>query len=1105
MSGSRSLPIPPQPPLDLLRQMQSRGSAAQEFDPVAAAIAEQRRSSRRQPLPLPPMPPAVPPQRTGGSAEAGPPSVFPGETAGDAIPTRLGAALPPDNPWVAEAGRLAEKYNLPRDVFLSLVYQESRFNPEARSPKGAYGLAQLMPGTASDLKADRYDPAQNLEAGAQYLRQLYDRFGSMPLALAAYNAGPNRVARAGNQIPQILETQNYVKKIMGRAGVDGYAEGGPVRESLDDMEDRYADAPGARPRRAGPDVARILDVATGLSDDEYDRRLAERDPLMTPASRMGVAGAPVPRGGRAMYPGNAVSPFEAAASLIPRPEDVQRGMLSAMAGIEIPEGARIVQTDVTRSGYAIETADGRLIDPEGRGGRDVRDFAPTVRRSAVLPVGQDVDTGEVSFAAPGALDLLPMAGVQGGPAGTFGAGRSRRPPRGPDMPESTPRPVEVPPEAGDIVNPGAIEGLGTGRRGMAAVPNLRVLSAEDAGRVAASEPHLIRTQDGGYVGAPSWIKSPEDLAKMRADLDALIDEGGQFRGWYQNTRDFTREIAGGDPIRERHISQGLGVTSPQASPDTNLNFLTQALTAYERGEPAPIVRTGTTARAYNEGRDALRFDPASAYREGESPMIGHNQPPIGERLIDEETPSMRLGKKTGVYAQQIDPSAPYAPTGTNDTWMARAFGYTNPDGDPGPYKGGVGPQQHAFMDYETVLAVQRANERKAGGVGDWSAANIQEVPWVVLGGKLNAERLGIPYEEAVARMNRTYPDYAPNYSAYLPYEQVPGRSTGILPELLDPENAAAREQFSRMGSWRNARGNEGMAQDIGLMSRYTQSAPGIYRNTEGVLERNPAEVATVLVPNVELPSAGRGAAPRGVDPEAGKTLSGMQAARGLIDAQEGSPWYYIQAPDPQRVGRGGGPQDNFRIDFGRQLTRPEADALQAVAEREGLSFANSRNGAAFLNFDDMTNLQAGKMMKKLQAEVEKINPQAVVYRGRRDGDYVDLSEEFSRANQGLGRATEKAFTYIDAMPGTSKERLLDSPTVRRKAEENLQRLIEFGGRGQRRDYERMLGIVSMSGLRGLRDYIIRNGPAGLPATLLGAVGLEQAIDRGGSSRGREAE
>jgi len=413
MSGS--LPLPPRPPLDIMRELErpTRRPRMQEFDVPAALAAEQRRSASRQSLPLPPIPPAVAPPRTAGdSAEAGPPRVFPGETAGDAVPPRIGSVLPADNPWVSEAIRLAEKYNLPRDVFLSLVYQESKFNPEARSRRGAYGLAQLMPGTAADLRADRYDPAQNLDAGARYLRQQIDRFGSLPLALAAYNAGPNRVAQAGNQIPRITETQDYVKNIMRRAGVEGYAEGGRVRESLIDMEDRYADAPTIR-----------------SADEEYDRRLLERDPLMTPASRLGVAGVPVPRGGRVFYPGNAVSPFEAAASLIPRPEDVQRGMLSAMAGIEIPEGGRIVQTEATQSGYAIEMPDGRLIDPAGRKGRDVRDFAATTRRSAVLPVGQDVDTGETSLAVPGALDLMPMAGVQGGPAQTLGAGRGRRPPR----------------------------------------------------------------------------------------------------------------------------------------------------------------------------------------------------------------------------------------------------------------------------------------------------------------------------------------------------------------------------------------------------------------------------------------------------------------------------------------------------------------------------------------------------------------------------------------------------------------------------------------------------------------------------------------------------
>jgi hypothetical protein len=868
---------------------------------------------------------------------------------------------------------------------------------------------------------------------------------------------------------------------------------------------------------------------SGLLDEEYDARLAGRDPYATPASRLGVAGVAVPRQGRermsfgdmARGVGQGV---QALGSLVPTPGAMLRGYSSALAGMDIPEGSRVIQTDMTDSGYAFLLADGRMVDPAGRQGRDVREWAATERRGSVLPLSQNTDTGEVSLAVPGLLDALPMAGMQGGPAGALGAGAGRRARLNAGGPSTIPtyddfvRRGVITPEptapvggaaastSGDIVNQGAAAGLGGGVRGMAAVPNLRVLSAADAARVAANEPHLIRTADSGYVGAPDWVRAPEDLAKLRADLDELIDAGGPYRGWYQRTRDFIREVSGGDPYRERHISQGLGVTSPQASPDTNLNFQAQAITAYERGQPAEIVRTGNTARAYNEGRAAIEADAANVARQaGGQPSIGDNRPPIGERIVDEEPPQMRLGRKTGVYAQQIDPSAPWAPTGTNDTWMARAFGFRNPSGDAGPFAGSVTPQMHAFMDYETVLAVQRANARRAGGFNDWNAANIQEVPWVVLGGRMNSERLGIPFEEAVQRMDRTYPDYAGNYSAYLPHEQVPGRSTGVLPGLLDPEQGDAREAFSRAATWRTRTGNDALLQDIGLMNRYTQEAPGIYRNSEGVLERNPTEVATAIVPNVELPHSGRGAAPRGVDPRAGETLTGVQAVRGLVDAQEGSPWYYIQAPDPQGVGRGGGAQNNFRVDLGRQPTRAEADALQAIAEREGFSFSNSRDGAAFLNFGDMDNAQAGRAMKRLQTEISAINPRARVSRGRRDGDYVDLSEELSVENQGQGRATQKALSYVDAMPGAAGERLLDSPAIRQKAEQNLRRLVEYGGQGQRPDYERMLNILSVGGLRGLRDFVRRNGPAGLPATLLTALGLQEATGEPAPSRGLLAE
>lgn len=112
------------------------------------------------------------------------------------------------------AREAAAQYNLPVNVFLRLINQESGYKVDATSPKGAYGPAQLMPDTAAELGVNREDPRENIFGGAKYLRQQLDRFGEMPLALAAYNAGPTRVARLG-RIPNIPETQNYIKAILG--------------------------------------------------------------------------------------------------------------------------------------------------------------------------------------------------------------------------------------------------------------------------------------------------------------------------------------------------------------------------------------------------------------------------------------------------------------------------------------------------------------------------------------------------------------------------------------------------------------------------------------------------------------------------------------------------------------------------------------------------------------------------------------------------------------------------------------------------------------------------------------------------------------------------
>ena len=118
--------------------------------------------------------------------------------------------------YAAKVAELAARFDLSPALIEALVWQESRWRANARSPVGAQGLAQLMPGTARYLGVDARDPFANLEGGARYLREQLDRFdGDLEKALAAYNAGPGRVMRAGG-IPRIRETQQYVAAIMGR-------------------------------------------------------------------------------------------------------------------------------------------------------------------------------------------------------------------------------------------------------------------------------------------------------------------------------------------------------------------------------------------------------------------------------------------------------------------------------------------------------------------------------------------------------------------------------------------------------------------------------------------------------------------------------------------------------------------------------------------------------------------------------------------------------------------------------------------------------------------------------------------------------------------------
>ena len=134
-----------------------------------------------------------------------------------AVASTISASCPVPRPFRTAFATASAQTGVPLSLLVATAYEESRMNPQAHSGAGATGLLQLMPATARELQLEGNDPAANVLAGARYLRQMIDRFGSIDLALAAYNAGPSAVDRAGGA--PTTATLRYVKNIEARAGL----------------------------------------------------------------------------------------------------------------------------------------------------------------------------------------------------------------------------------------------------------------------------------------------------------------------------------------------------------------------------------------------------------------------------------------------------------------------------------------------------------------------------------------------------------------------------------------------------------------------------------------------------------------------------------------------------------------------------------------------------------------------------------------------------------------------------------------------------------------------------------------------------------------------
>ena len=131
-----------------------------------------------------------------------------------------------DNKFIDTVKLVSDTYNVDPDIILSMIEQESAGNPNAKSSVGAYGLLQLMPITAKDVNVEdvyKSNILANLVGGVKYFKKMLDRFGDLDMALAAYNAGPTAVRKAGG-VPNYKETKNYVKSVKKK--IDRYKSKG---------------------------------------------------------------------------------------------------------------------------------------------------------------------------------------------------------------------------------------------------------------------------------------------------------------------------------------------------------------------------------------------------------------------------------------------------------------------------------------------------------------------------------------------------------------------------------------------------------------------------------------------------------------------------------------------------------------------------------------------------------------------------------------------------------------------------------------------------------------------------------------------------------------
>jgi hypothetical protein len=529
---------------------------------------------------------------------------------------------------------------------------------------------------------------------------------------------------------------------------------------------------------------------------------------------------------------------------------------------------------------------------------------------------------------------------------------------------------------------------------------LREMPEQDALAAALREQHLFPTPEGGYVGAPRNIQTRRQLLANRARMDREYEQAkGDIEGagetvgdWYPSQRRGVAEIA--DPWQQRRVAQARGLFSSQTDPEGETAFMLQAWNRNARGEPVGIAHTG---------RQGTEFERSAA-----------------------EGRDISLGQKTGPYAMRADPTMEQPSLfGINDFRNAQFHGYTEPSGKA--QTTGLKPTQHAFIDAETALMVNRARARALAEGSPQAAPGakdiyspptevtgplIQEVAWVKE--KANALQRDYPKrfpktpegaDAAMRAASKTGEDFVPKHAVGATYEQVPGRSLGHVPSILNAPTEA-KIAYGAEAPWTSPTGRDVIYESQGLLQRPTTSGFGYWKG-----QTNPNRIAQPLG---DVITTGKGTARRELPPEMHQQLALAENLRGLIDAQEAGAYHLpmLQKARTQKT--------HLLMPHDVPLTEQEMQQVAAQLPK-GWEPSASPRGTMLMNFGEGKPAQEAKQIAAaLRRPVERAGMES----------YGGTIPVYDYGTPGGGVATGKFLERAAGSPEASVLGMSESPAVR---------------------------------------------------------------------------